>query len=93
MTDASEGENDSAWDKLRRRKVVQWGIAYAAGACDLNAYNMRYQVTPEYPEATLAYVMAFDGELGPTFPYIIGLTYYGVPAENDAGGNGGPPPG
>ena len=32
MTDASEGESDSAWDKLRRRKVVQWGIAYAAGA-------------------------------------------------------------
>jgi len=32
VTDASEGENDSAWDKLRRRKVVQWGIAYAAGA-------------------------------------------------------------
>ncbi len=32
MTDASEGENDSAWAKLRRRKVVQWGIVYAAGA-------------------------------------------------------------
>jgi TolB-like protein/Flp pilus assembly protein TadD len=32
VTDASEGDNDSAWDKLRRRKVVQWGIAYAAGA-------------------------------------------------------------
>jgi TolB-like protein/Flp pilus assembly protein TadD len=32
VTDASEGENDSAWDKLRRRKVVQWGIAYSAGA-------------------------------------------------------------
>lgn len=23
---------ESAWDKLRRRKVVQWGIVYAAGA-------------------------------------------------------------
>jgi len=32
VTDASEGENDSAWAKLRRRKVVQWGIVYAAGA-------------------------------------------------------------
>jgi TolB-like protein/Tfp pilus assembly protein PilF len=32
VTDASEGENDSAWARLRRRKVVQWGIAYAAGA-------------------------------------------------------------
>jgi TolB-like protein/tetratricopeptide (TPR) repeat protein len=25
-------EQDSYWQKLRRRKVVQWGIAYAAGA-------------------------------------------------------------
>ena len=30
MTDATQGEG--AWAKLRRRKVVQWGIAYAAGA-------------------------------------------------------------
>ena len=33
MTDGpQEGEGDSIWDRLRRRKVVQWGIAYAAGA-------------------------------------------------------------
>ena len=30
MTDATDG--GSTWDRLRRRKVVQWGIAYAAGA-------------------------------------------------------------
>jgi TolB-like protein len=35
VTDASEGENDSAWTKLRRRKVVQWGIVYSAGAWGL----------------------------------------------------------
>ena len=28
-------ENDSLWTRLRRRKVVQWGIAYAAGAWGL----------------------------------------------------------
>jgi TolB-like protein len=27
-----EGQDNSIWDRLRRRKVVQWGIAYAAGA-------------------------------------------------------------
>jgi len=27
-----EGEGNSLWNRLRRRKVVQWGIAYAAGA-------------------------------------------------------------
>ena len=33
MTDTPTGrEEGGAWAKLRRRKVVQWGIAYAAGA-------------------------------------------------------------
>ncbi len=30
-----DGEESSVWDRLRRRKVVQWGIAYAAGAWGL----------------------------------------------------------
>ena len=33
MTDApTERDDEGAWARLRRRKVVQWGIAYAAGA-------------------------------------------------------------
>ena len=33
MTDTpSAREDEGAWSKLRRRKVVQWGIAYVAGA-------------------------------------------------------------
>ena len=32
MTDPDRSGSDSTWDKLRRRKVVQWGVAYAAGA-------------------------------------------------------------
>jgi TolB-like protein/Flp pilus assembly protein TadD len=33
MTDTpTEREEEGAWTKLRRRKVVQWGLAYAAGA-------------------------------------------------------------
>jgi hypothetical protein len=35
VTDATEGEKDGIWFALRRRKVVQWGIAYAAGAWGL----------------------------------------------------------
>jgi len=31
VSDASEGERESTWARLKRRKVVQWGIAYAAG--------------------------------------------------------------
>jgi len=32
VTEPTEGEGTAIWDRLRRRKVVQWGIAYAAGA-------------------------------------------------------------
>ena len=32
MTDGAAGGSDNIWDRLRRRKVVQWGIAYAAGS-------------------------------------------------------------
>jgi TolB-like protein/Tfp pilus assembly protein PilF len=32
---ASDGEQVSIWQRLRRRKIVQWGIAYAAGAWGL----------------------------------------------------------
>ena len=36
MTDTpTEREGEGAWAKLRRRKVVQWGLAYAAGAWGL----------------------------------------------------------
>jgi len=32
VTDATGVKKEPAWAKLRRRKVVQWGVAYAAGA-------------------------------------------------------------
>ena len=32
VTNASEGESESIWARLTRRKVVQWGIVYVAGA-------------------------------------------------------------
>jgi len=35
VTDATDGEKDGIWNRLRRRKVVQWGIVYAAGAWGL----------------------------------------------------------
>ena len=36
MTDGpQDGEQNSVWNRLRRRKVVQWSLAYAAGAWGL----------------------------------------------------------
>jgi TolB-like protein/tetratricopeptide (TPR) repeat protein len=31
VSDASEGERESTWARLNRRKVVQWGVVYVAG--------------------------------------------------------------
>ena len=51
MTDpATEGKSDSPWQRLSRRKVVQWGIAYAAGAWGL-LQGLSYVVTTfHWPE-------------------------------------------
>jgi TolB-like protein len=32
VTDEREGDSESTWARLNRRKVVQWGIVYVAGA-------------------------------------------------------------
>jgi hypothetical protein len=57
--------------------VEDW--SYVGGG-DLDTHNGRYCVTPEYPNGTYAYFLAFDADLKPTYPYVVGNTYYGVPA-------------
>jgi uncharacterized protein (TIGR03437 family) len=57
---------------------------YVAGSGDLDQYNGRFAVTPDYPNGTYAYYVTItpDGS-APVFPYIINLQYYGTAA----GGN------
>jgi TolB-like protein/Tfp pilus assembly protein PilF len=49
----SEREDEGAWAKLRRRKVVQWGIAYAAGAWGLLQVLQFLADAFEWPSQTL----------------------------------------
>ena len=65
MTDApTESAGESAWAKLRRRKVVQWGIAFVAAAWGL-LQGLEYVTTTfHWPErvqqlSTLALLVAF----------------------------------
>ena len=51
----------------------------AAGTYDLDEYNGRYCVTPEFPGGTYAYFVAIAASGAPTFPYNIGRAYYGNP--------------
>jgi len=47
---------------------------------DLDEYNGRYCVTPEFPNGTYAYFVAILADGTPAYPYNLGLGYYGSPA-------------
>lgn len=46
---------------------------------DLDQYNGRWCVTPEFPNGTYAYFVAIDSNGVPIFPYNIGRAFYGDP--------------
>ena len=51
---------------------------------DLNEQNVRYCVTPEFPDGTWAYFTNVDSDGVPQFPYNVAQQYYGNP---DNGGS------
>lgn len=50
---------------------------------DMDLYNGRFCVTPEFPQGTYAYFVTLNEDGSAAFPYVIGRQYYGVPS----GGN------
>ncbi|MFM8395441.1 MAG: YHYH protein, partial [Acidobacteriota bacterium] len=48
---------------------------YVAGIGDLDQYNGRFTVTPEFPNGTYAYFTTIEEDGAPAFPYIIGMQY------------------
>ncbi len=62
-------------DKLYRGDISQTqGVNF-----DLDEYNGRFCVTPEFPGGTYAYFVSIDASGTPTFPYNIGRAFYGSP--------------
>lgn len=56
------------------------GTNYQQGVdFDLDQYNGRWCVTPEFPNGTYAYFVAINSNGTPVFPYDIGRGYYGSP--------------
>jgi len=51
----------------------------AANGGDLDKYNGRFCVTPDYPSGTYAYFVTIDATGKAAFPYYIGIEYYGTP--------------
>jgi len=50
---------------------------------DLDGYNGRFCVTPEFPEGVWAYFTSIEADGTPRFPYNVGRNFYGTPT----GGN------
>ena len=48
---------------------------------DLNRQNVRYCVTPEYPNGTYAYFVCIDSSGSTVFPDIINQEFYGTPVQ------------
>ena len=61
----------------------------AASGNDLDAFNGRFCVTPDYPGGIYAYFITIDSLGNPVYPYIIGKQYRGevVPGNVPPGGH------
>ncbi|MEK7950277.1 YHYH protein [Luteolibacter soli] len=56
------------------------GVNYQQGVdFDLNEYNVRYCVTPEFPSGTWAYFVNISSTGTPQFPYMCNRWFYGTP--------------
>lgn len=60
---------------------------WASGVGDLDQYNGRFTVTPEYPSGTYAYYVTIDDNGTPAFPYIVAGQFRGA-AGNGFSSNG-----
>jgi hypothetical protein len=70
-------DNDFLGDLTNPSTGQTW--VQGAGGYDLDEFNGRYCVTPEYPGGTYAYFVAISSSGTPVFPYNIGRAYYGNP--------------
>lgn len=62
---------------------------FAQGSGDLDVYNGRFAVTPEFPNGTYAYYVTVNDDGSPAFPYVVGMQYYGsVTGSNNSAAPG-----
>jgi hypothetical protein len=63
---------------------------YVSGLGDLDEYNGRYCVTPEYPNGTYAYFLGTEADGTPSYPNILAKKFYGKNAiVSNFGSTGG----
>jgi len=62
---------------------------YVQGLGDLDEYNGRFSVTPDYPNGIYAYFVTVDSNLNPVYPYTVGSYYYGTVQQGNTGPQSG----
>ena len=81
VTTYSLGRYIGDYDFLADRGQTQG----ASGTFDLDQYNGRSCVTPEFPGGTYAYFVTVDVNGNPAFPYMLGKQYYGTKTGTSQG--------
>jgi len=78
-TDVADGPAVSANYPLGYFKEdYQYNATSSATPEYLDDHNGRFCVTPEYPNGKYCYFATVDSNWNSAFPYVVGLTYYGV---------------
>jgi hypothetical protein len=62
---------------------------FMEGLGDLDEFNGRFCVTPEYPDGTYAYFCTVDENFEAEYPYVIGPNYYGTIQNGNTGPQSG----
>jgi hypothetical protein len=62
---------------------------YVPGLGDLDEWNGRFCITPEYPNGTYAYFTTIDAAQIPVYPYVLGPKFFGKLQPGNTGPNSG----
>ena len=57
----------------------------AGAQWDLDRYNGRFCVTPDYPQGTYAYFVTINTNGTPAYPYLLGRQFYGIASGGTVG--------
>lgn len=76
-TTLTPGQYGPAVDAANPLGTFSEDYEFVEAAGDLDRFNGRFSVTPEYPEGTYAYFLASDASGQPAFPYVLANEYYG----------------
>ncbi len=77
-TQLTPGQYGPPIDKANPLGTFSEDYEFVEGAGDLDRFNGRFTVAPEYPEGTYAYFLSTDASGQMAYPYLLASQYYGT---------------